>query len=343
MLAEVGLIEKTMNCGQIDLAIDQADTVRWAMRIDDTAPPGLTPTNLKAADSRLHGLLQLKRDRSCPPRPTAFSGMDDAALSRKLDSIQAQIEAAGWWKNTYSLLQEDRKLLDGLRPMPTVAPRSQTATRRAEGPFGASPQVPEAVMPLPARMPQVGDVWKYRYIDRWTSSTKGPFVHEIVGTSETVIRERGYLEDAQGDGTEHTFTAKTEFVQGLCGMPEFAPYLQVFDELDATRRWDIVLADFAGAGKWVFSGQVKSFETLTVPAGPFTAMRVDLYGKKAVSLFADISATGSGEPARAKFVLWYAPEVKRVLKYTRQTYKWNGDPLDRDACELVDYESTTAR
>jgi hypothetical protein len=339
MLARVGSVEKAMNCGQIDLAIDQADTVRWVMRVDGVGTLQLTPKssglgirNLDAAETRIRGLLQLKRDRSCPARPTAFSGTDDAALSRKLDSIQAQIDAAGWFTNTYPLLQEGRSLLDGLRPMPTVPRRPPTAEER----YVPSHQGPVVVMSLPARMPQSGDMWTYRYIDRWTNSTKGPFVHEIVGVSETVIRERRHLEDAQGNGTEHSFGATPEFVRGLCGMPEFAPYLQVFEVLDVTRRWDIVLADPADPGKWVFSGQITGFETLTVPAGTFTAMRVELNGKKSISL-----SPGS-DAARAKFVLWYAPEVKRVLKYTRQTYKWNGDPLDQEACELLDYKVTNA-
>lgn len=135
-------IEATMDCAQIDLAIDRADTVRWVIRDDGgnletggeraaryagnavVIPLSLLsyfPTYigdgghavLDAADRRIRQLLQLKRDRGCPPRATALPGLDDFAVLREFEVLQAQVDAG---KGDQAKLFEERtRLLDGLR------------------------------------------------------------------------------------------------------------------------------------------------------------------------------------------------------------------------------------
>jgi hypothetical protein len=73
-----------------------------------------------------------------------------------------------------------------------------------------------------------------------------------------------------------------------------------------------------------------------VPAGTFTAERVELSGKTAAGRSVGAGAWAT-VPVRAKLVLWYVPEVKRVVKYTRETYTWDGRPFDQDAYELLDF------
>jgi hypothetical protein len=134
-------IETTMSCPQIDLAIDRADTVRWIIRDDGgsletsgeqaaryASNVVLIPlsffafvpifiddgghTVLDAADGRIRALLQLKRERNCPPRTTALPGMDDRALLLELD--------AGSGEESRSF-DERTRLLDGLRVVPPPA------------------------------------------------------------------------------------------------------------------------------------------------------------------------------------------------------------------------------
>ena len=96
--------ERTMECQQIDLAIDRADTVRWVLRDFGAGLEsgglrtfneatrlifgfpallfGVSPTNLKeggrghyaldAADIRIRELLQLKRAHGCMARATTL-------------------------------------------------------------------------------------------------------------------------------------------------------------------------------------------------------------------------------------------------------------------------------
>lgn len=141
-------IESTMDCPQIDLAIDRADTVRWLIRDDGAEletdgeqvaryagnvvllsliffgglPTGIGDGGhkvLNAADVRIQSLLKLKRERNCPPRATALQGIDDRALLLELDAAQAQLDAGSGEQSR--LFDERTRLLDGLRVLPSPA------------------------------------------------------------------------------------------------------------------------------------------------------------------------------------------------------------------------------
>jgi hypothetical protein len=144
-------IDRTMDCRQIDLAIDRADTVRWLIRDDGGSletsghkaaryagnavliPISLISyvpayiddgghTVLNAADGRIRELLQLKRDRGCPARATTLPGMDDLALLVELEAVQVQLDAGRG--EQAALFGQRTKLLDGLRVVPPLVPTS---------------------------------------------------------------------------------------------------------------------------------------------------------------------------------------------------------------------------
>ena len=141
-------IDTTMDCPQIDLAIDRADTVRWLIRDDGakletsahrsaryTANFLLVPVSvlalnplffpdgghavLDAADGRIRELLQLKRDHGCPPRATALPELDDLALLGELEAVKADFGAGR--VDEEQMLRQRTKLLDGLRIVPATA------------------------------------------------------------------------------------------------------------------------------------------------------------------------------------------------------------------------------
>ncbi len=114
-----------MDCQQIDLSIDRADTVRWLIRDDGgtletsshrsaryTGNVFVIPISLlsyfptyigdgghavlNAADGRIRELLQLKRDRGCPARATALPGMDELAVLAELETVQASARRWPW-------------------------------------------------------------------------------------------------------------------------------------------------------------------------------------------------------------------------------------------------------
>lgn len=139
-LAQPTAADIALTCEQIDLAVDRADTVRWVIRDDggelesDQARAARYSANvllvavapftipegghgvLDAADQRLMALLQLKRDRRCPARPTRFPGKDELVLASEVEALQARI--AGEEGSSKPLLEERTRLLDGLRVLP---------------------------------------------------------------------------------------------------------------------------------------------------------------------------------------------------------------------------------
>jgi hypothetical protein len=140
-LAEPTAADIALTCGQIDQAIDRADTVRWVIRDDGgelessneraarysanvllvalapfTIPEGGHGV-LDAADQRLLALLQLKQNRRCPARATTFPGQDEFALTAAVMALQARM--AGEEGRSKPLLAERTRLLDGLRVVPS--------------------------------------------------------------------------------------------------------------------------------------------------------------------------------------------------------------------------------
>lgn len=110
--------EAALDCGQLDLAILKADTVRWVIRDDGgTLETGGERTAryaanviviplmlaggggyirdhgsavLDAADHRLLGLLRLKREHGCPPGATARPGMTDLQILEALEPLMPE-------------------------------------------------------------------------------------------------------------------------------------------------------------------------------------------------------------------------------------------------------------
>jgi hypothetical protein len=142
-------IDRTMDCRQLDLAIDRADTVRWLIRDDGgkletgghkaaryagnaviipISLIGYFPTYiddgghtvLNAADGRIRELLQLKRDHGCPARATKMPRVDDFAVLAELEAVQAQLDAGRGEQS--ELFKRRTELLDGLRVVPPLVP-----------------------------------------------------------------------------------------------------------------------------------------------------------------------------------------------------------------------------
>lgn len=110
---------------QITVAIDRADTIRWAIRRWGFEPDRRGGV-LSAADARIRELLQLKRARTCPPRATTLPGMNDIALLIELESVQAKLVSGSG--DDVPLFQERTRLLDGLRIVPDPAPIPSAST-----------------------------------------------------------------------------------------------------------------------------------------------------------------------------------------------------------------------
>ena len=106
--------------------------------------------------------------------------------------------------------------------------------------------------------------------------------------------------------------------------------------LEPGTRWkSVTIPDDGGLlTGWNAAARVTGREKVSVPAGDFDAVRIELDANR-TPLGASAIAV---EPARIEHVLWYAPAVKRIVKQQRSVFSGKSRLLDRDVVELVKYE-----
>lgn len=204
----------------------------------------------------------------------------------------------------------------------------------ALGPASGGVAVPNPSGPPPASaaatpMPRAGDTWRYRVQDRFMLGdlfvtatvddvTDGGIAETWTSTSDPKVRS--------------TFVSLKPGFRPLPGLeqtpPEFAPYLQASGMLrlgqrigDQHRRIDKV--DVA------LKSSVAGEEDVVVQAGRFRAIKLVLSGQSKGR-----SARG---PITAEHVVWYAPEVKRIVKYLVST-KVAGVQEEATQFELIEYK-----
>jgi hypothetical protein len=217
---------------------------------------------------------------------------------------------------------------------------AEALERRAAAP--AAPTAPQAAVPavaaidpkLASRLPQIGDNWKYVLIDKWTGVTRGPYSFEVTAVSATEIRETVRIGNRAAD--ERVFNRETLFAEpGVVGIAEFAPFLQALGNLDVTANWNGVPLGAADSNKWTYNGRVVGAEAVNTPAGTFNATRLEFSGTRQRG---NPGGTHPIDPTMAKYVIWYAPNVKRPVKISIEVKNWNGTMLDRDEMELVEFK-----
>lgn len=180
---------------------------------------------------------------------------------------------------------------------------------------------------LPREMPQVGDTWTYVVLDVLykPDDRSRKFVHTVRHVSRGSIVEA--VSGKEGQPTESAFTADTNAIyRPQAEVLEVAPFITAFRKLQPGEQWGsitirgmeaIALAGATGEIPYFFEGaRVSGQERISVPAGTFDAVRVELDGRVSNIL------TGGSAVIRGytnfKQTVWYAPQVKRFVKLVSQ-------------------------
>jgi hypothetical protein len=175
---------------------------------------------------------------------------------------------------------------------------------------------------LPKEMPQAGDTWTYVVRDmRYKPDDRSrKYVHTVRTSSKGSIVEVVTAKGAEVG--EHSYsTAFSAVYRGGVDLVEFAPFAAAFQSLKPgdpipsvrvlgqERHSAMVSGDLPYR---LDGGRVIGSEQVTVAAGTFEAVRVDLNGR--VSNAALGGSQGVRGYARFRQTVWYAPQVKRVVK-----------------------------
>ncbi len=203
-------------------------------------------------------------------------------------------------------------------------------------PAGAWAQVPVPGMPLP------GMSWRYSYVDRAVESKRATIVVEVLSTDGSTVRDGALVEgQPQGARVAAMIDAdETRFIEralpGGIVLSEFAPYLLAQDGHEQA-SWSAITGVAAGVrGPWRVSGRAVGWETVTVRAGTFRALRVEIAGERG----ADLGANRRVAPAEGKafrYRAWYAKETRRPVKVERRVIADSNAVILNEVIELLDH------
>lgn len=195
----------------------------------------------------------------------------------------------------------------------------------------------------PARIgsPRIGDRWKYRLLDG--KRPAGTVVVEIIDVRGNIVSERVTREDLTGFSVERNVTVgiQTTRIPEIVATPggyqliELAPYVPVGQTISTEERWNglpvTVRLGGYGYGKQKFEteARVVGREKISVPAGKFDAVRVQLKGQTSIA----------SDFVRIVCDYWYSEDSMRTvkmnieIKYTNKSFQYNPETY-----ELVAYE-----
>jgi hypothetical protein len=213
----------------------------------------------------------------------------------------------------------------------TPAPLAKQPAKEAPGNVAADAA-------LPPDMPRPGDLWKYRYVDGFSGTAKELFIPRVVAVHPDEIDDVLYVDGGNSAGSERAFTSKSSLAMAerpLRSVPrlEFGPYLQAFKPDLPFGSFGPFTAPAVDGEPWQFKGRLLGNEMVSVPAGTFDTMKIELSGTR---------GPGGGPPrasaVQARYVIWYAPKAKRYVKYEANTWNQYFQPLAKDRFELLEFK-----
>jgi hypothetical protein len=220
-------------------------------------------------------------------------------------------------------------------PAPLVAPPPPAPAQ----PVVSASAAPTPLSPPERKLPRAGDTWTYRLTEptRVDGPKQRDYTVKVSAVTANAILDQ-YAADMEQPG-EWAHSAGG-YIAGL-GRSLFAPYLFSFDRTREYGPIRVQIVDPACSGIYFCeaTAQVAGRERVRVPAGTFDTLKVQVdHSWRA-------SGTGSSPSLAAKtygsrrLTIWYAPEVKRAVKYTSRPVFGEFEPVDTNFdLELVSYQ-----
>ena len=210
----------------------------------------------------------------------------------------------------FALLAQTR--VAALAPVvaPAAAPASQVAPA-APGEARVAAAAPQAARP--ELLPRPGDTWRYRVQDQFRLGDL------YVTARVNAVTEEGVAETWTTTSDAQVRTALAPRSLGFYALPdwtlappEFAPYLQASGLL---RAGQVIVDQQRRVGQVMvpMKASVEGEEDVTVAAGRFRATKLVLRGQGVQT------RGGTRSAVLIEQIVWYAPEVKRIVKQTIST------------------------
>ena len=185
-------------------------------------------------------------------------------------------------------------------------------------------------------LPQAGDSWSYRLSE--PNRRDGPkhrrYDVKVAAASPGSILEHYAVERGPSGEWAHSGGG---YLVGT-GVSLFSPYLGAFEDLTpASSLGRVTIADPACSGRFFChaSASVLGKETVRVPAGSFEAIKVRI----AHMWRSNVSGNTGNANGGRDLIVWYAPEVKRAVKFSSRLNVGEATPIEPDFdLELVSFK-----
>ena len=187
-----------------------------------------------------------------------------------------------------------------------------------------------------AQVPRPGDIWRYRYVSGWRNQPSREYRVTVTESTAERVVDRLNVDDVASAEDTRAFTnvfAVTERVFPGFVVREVAPYIQAFRPgILGTDLGRLVVPRPNWGFPWTTWVKMYGPEPVSVPAGTFDAVRVEIYGDRY-----PLQLDNMIDPQRFWETVWYAPAIKRSVRHTRSSVSSRGNPLDRDLYELLEF------
>ena len=237
-----------------------------------------------------------------------------------------------------------------LRPEPASPKRRHVVTALGAGALGAwvggcaTPPQPPLRPVDAASAPRVGDTWQYAFRSVFRAPAARTLEIRVLEVRSGDLRDR-ITAAGEAETEDHSFTSAFEMVARPVGterrlvdrvvsrltVAEFSPYLQAFGPLPPGGPVVVPLPAFGPP----FTGyaRVRGSERVSVPAGNFDAIRVEYD----ISRTPTVTMRQQFDPAFTLGTVWYAPGVKRPVRWTVLTRAAALNVVANDTYELLAY------
>jgi hypothetical protein len=272
------------------------------------------------------------------PQPSVADAVAEA-LRKERESQRQETE-----RLVRAALEQQRKQLEalGLRPTAPSKPAPAAAAVPAPALTSASLAPSSTLAPQTARgLPQAGDSWTYRLVEPKGSyaGAQRNYVSTISAVSPDAILERYAIDDGPSGEWAH---GPGGYLAGL-GKSLFAPYFPLLGEAPASGSVGRVRIEDPACNPAVYvcdaSARIVGREIVRVPAGSFESIRVEVeHTWQAAQQSGSVTFTAHFNGSR-KLTVWYAPAVKRAVKFSSRRVFGEIPPVDTHFdLELVSYE-----
>lgn len=235
----------------------------------------------------------------------------------------------------------DTPLIDKALPDPgrrrLISGLGAGAVMAAAGGCVAPTLAPRTVVTSDA--PRVGSVWTFGYRSEWSAVAPRTLTYTVAAVTSQGIQDRLAQQGVPGSGGDRLFTSVWEVADRPLTdlmVHEFSPYLLAFGNVPIGERVNVTMPPANWGTSWTTTARAVGTERVSVPAGSFDAVRVEILGTR---LFIAGQMDSAADPVRLYATAWLAPAAKRAVRFTFQTQAAQLNLLSRDHYELQGFKA----